>query len=142
MPSGRRQSVTMTLRSEPSVLIAWIRPPLTSRTNSRPTAALRTDLGFDFELVVRASVTWHLSMSVCSQRLRGRCRFQRPVEIRPTLLQEGRKCLLCIIGANSRAELLVLCPHCRLDLLAKRPLHDSLGGLQSAERLHPQLPRC
>src|SRR5882724_11298203 len=130
MPSGRRQSLTMTLRSEPSGLIEWIRLPLTSRTKSRPTAASRPDLGFDFELVVRASVTWHLFMSVCSQRLRGRCRFKRPVEIRPTLLQEGRKCLLCIVRTNARAELLVLRPHCRLDLLAKRPLHEPLAGLQ------------
>src|SRR5437764_2826785 len=103
----------MTFRSEPSGLIEWIRPTLSSRTNRRPTAALRTDLGFDFELVVRASVTWHLFMSVCSQRLRGRCRFQRPVEIRPTLLQEGGKCLLCIVRTNSHAELLVLRAHCR-----------------------------
>src|SRR5712671_4114508 len=125
MPSGRWQSVTMTLRSEPSGLIEWIRPPLSSRTNSRPTAPLRMDLGFDVEFVTTASVTWHLSMSVCSQRLRGRCRFQRSVEIRPTLLQEGRKCLLCIVRANLLAELLVLRPHCRLDLLAKRPLHES-----------------
>src|SRR5262245_5277783 len=36
MPSGRRQLVTMVLRSEPSGFIEWIRPPLNSRTNNRP----------------------------------------------------------------------------------------------------------
>src|SRR5947209_20589528 len=33
-----------------------MRPPLSSRTNSRPTAALRPGLVLDFEFVVRASV--------------------------------------------------------------------------------------
>src|SRR5215475_7661621 len=36
MPSGRRQSVTMVLRSEPSGFIEWMRSPLNSRTNNRP----------------------------------------------------------------------------------------------------------
>src|SRR4051794_8900020 len=54
MPSGRWQSATMTLRPEPSGPIEWMRPPLSSRTNSRPTAFLRSDRGFD--IVLEASV--------------------------------------------------------------------------------------
>src|SRR6266702_7044980 len=49
MPSGSRQSVTMTLRSEPSWFPESTRLPLASRTNSRPIVARPTDVCFDCE---------------------------------------------------------------------------------------------
>src|SRR5437867_1732288 len=50
MPSGCRHPVTMTFRSEPSWFIERMRPPLRSRTNRRPTAALplvAREVGFE-----------------------------------------------------------------------------------------------
>src|SRR6266516_4270166 len=49
MPSGIRQSVTMTLRSEPSGFTESTRLPLASRTNSRPIVARPTDACSDCE---------------------------------------------------------------------------------------------
>src|SRR5207248_11454137 len=49
MPSGIRQSVTMTLRSEPSGFTESTRLPLASRTNSRPIVARSTDACSDCE---------------------------------------------------------------------------------------------
>src|ERR1700719_680716 len=49
MPSGIRQSVTMTLRSEPSGFSDSTRLPLASRTNSRPIVAWPTDACSDCE---------------------------------------------------------------------------------------------
>src|SRR5437773_904384 len=49
MPSGIRQSVTMTLRSEPSGFSDSTRLPLASRTNSRPIVARPTDACSDCE---------------------------------------------------------------------------------------------
>src|SRR6266576_4995585 len=49
MPSGIRQSVTMTLRSEPSEYTESTRLPLASRTNSRPIVARPTDACSDCE---------------------------------------------------------------------------------------------
>src|SRR5437764_1181437 len=49
MPSGIRQSVTMTLRSEPSGFSESTRLPLASRTNSRPIVARPTDACSDCE---------------------------------------------------------------------------------------------
>ncbi|HZC49292.1 MAG TPA: hypothetical protein VE244_09550 [Nitrososphaeraceae archaeon] len=44
MPSGCRQSVTMTFRSEPLAFSEKTWPPLKSRTNKRPTVALLPDM--------------------------------------------------------------------------------------------------
>src|ERR1700730_1735222 len=61
-------------------------------------------------------------------------------EVRFALFQESRKCLFCILGAHLLAELLVLALHRDLDLLAERPLHQPLAGLQRASGLCCQLP--
>src|SRR4029077_11218132 len=115
MPSGRRQLVTMALRSEPSGLIEWILPPLNSRTNSFPTAPLWPDPPFDFVARASAILFSFQKPHGISQRLGGRCRFQGLGEVRRALLKKRRQCLLGVFRTNLRTELFVLGLHRRLD---------------------------
>src|SRR5258707_102934 len=54
MPSGKWQSDTMVLRSEPSAFIEWMRPAFSSRTKRRGATALALRLFF-----LTASDMWH-----------------------------------------------------------------------------------
>src|ERR1700736_4147190 len=56
MPSGKWQSDTMVLRSEPSVFMEWIRPAFSSRTKRRAATALAPALRLFF---LTASDMWH-----------------------------------------------------------------------------------
>src|ERR1700731_1496734 len=114
-----------------------MRPPLSSRMNSRPGASLRPDPGFDFEFVARTSLTmfsfrsWTPTWAFAATSLHiggapdlsGRCRFHALGEIRRPLLQECRQRFLCVFRTYARTELFVLGFHCCLDLLDKRSLH-------------------
>src|SRR3982074_3489129 len=54
MPSGKWQSDTMVLRSEPSAFMEWMRPAFISRTKRRGATALALRLFF-----LTASDMWH-----------------------------------------------------------------------------------
>src|ERR1700704_1879341 len=54
MPSGKWQSDTMVLRSEPSAFMEWMRPAFSSRTKRRGATALALRLFF-----LTASDMWH-----------------------------------------------------------------------------------
>src|SRR6266700_7162875 len=56
MPSGKWQSDTMVLRSEPSAFMEWMRPAFSSRTKRRGAAALAPALRLFFWT---ASDIWH-----------------------------------------------------------------------------------
>src|SRR5689334_13964298 len=51
-PSGTRAPLTMTFRSDPSAAAERIRPPLASRKNNRPVAALPPVVGVAFNVSV------------------------------------------------------------------------------------------
>ena len=67
--------------------------------------------------------------------------FVVAVEVGRAFLQKRRKRLLCILGPDLDAELLVLELHRSLDLIDERRLHESLAGPQRAGRLRRQFPR-
>src|SRR5471030_1154778 len=105
-----------------------MRSPLSSSTNSLPTASLRPDVGFDF--VAKASVitfSFHrsdVSIPAASPQvrsavtaLRGRYRSTGSSEVRWSLFQKGCQCFLRFFRTNLHAECVILGLYCRPDLV-------------------------
>src|SRR5262245_28788421 len=111
MPSGNGQSLTMTLRSEPSGFTENTRPRLKPRTNKRPTAPLAPDLTFDFKVCVPMFFSFWKSLLCCPSFLCSR-------EVWRTLLNECPESFPGLRRARSRGELLILDFYGLLDLLA------------------------
>src|SRR5260370_23798340 len=110
MPSGCRQPVTMTVRSDPSGRIERMRPPLTSRTNRRPAVALLPDVRLapvDCETLIRYSVVDGVVIDLIEDSLRQRIRDHGI----------ARVCRQASVTASSNDDVLTSVPPC----IGRRP---------------------
>src|SRR5260221_10457985 len=107
----------MTVLSEPSAFIESTRPPLRSRTNSRPVTLL---LGSGFNFVAKPSVILTSFKCLGGCALRDRRGLFCLSKIRCALFQEGAERLFCFRGPRLHAEGLVLRCHPRGELGAGR----------------------